>query len=68
MQEEKRIVVLNEEVYEVSEGTYSIITQANRKMSNVMGDNFQDRHAKNCERVRKYGKILFRADLILRDD
>jgi len=68
MPEEKRIVVLNEDVYEVSEGTFSILTDANRKMSNVMGDDFDDRHAKKCERVRKFGKKLFRADLILRDD
>ncbi len=69
---EKRIVVLNNEVYEVSEGTFNTIMGFNKKKLKLLRayDEKRERelHEKNCKRIRKYGKLLMKADIMLRDD
>jgi len=64
----KRIAVLNNEIYEVSEGTYNIIQNFNRDIGHVMNENSEERHIANCNRIRKFGKKILTADIMLRDD
>lgn len=68
---EKRIAVLNNEIYEISEGTFRIAMGFNRnplKQPIYDKKKYQEMHEKNCNRIRKYGRLLMTADIMLRDD
>jgi len=58
-----RIAVLNEIIYRISEAKYKKLMQSKSDLGN-----YGKEHQKNCELIRKHGKRILRADIMLRDD
>jgi len=67
-----RSVVLNDELYLISEKRFNQIVGLNKpipKLIKVFDEKeHKKKHQKMCDKVRKYGKLMGEIDLILRDD
>lgn len=68
----KRIVVVNDEIYLLSEKRFNQIFKVGipiPKIIKLMDKTYcAKEHEKLCNKVRKHGRLLDRADRILRDD
>ena len=66
---EKRKVVLNNTLYEITEGVYSrLYKKLGKKIKLFSEKQYQEQHQRRCNLIRKHGKIIGELDLILRDD
>lgn len=63
---EKRTAVLDGDICEFSESAYGKATGKEKLFP--IDEFFTRQHEKRCSRVRKHGKVILRADRILRDD
>lgn len=67
-----QIVILNEEIYELSDARYRQIFRIDmpqkKKIHAISRYGWKADHAKICDKVRKFGKLIGTADMILRDD
>ena len=62
----RRIVVLNNDIYEMSEVNYQKLLT---KLTKTIKVAFKEKeHKRKCRIIRKYGKIICETDWILRDD
>ena len=70
--EEKRLVALNDEVYELSIKRFEQIFELNkpiRKHIKVLDDEQrQKQHQRLCDKIRRYGKVFLKLNWMLRDD
>ena len=65
----KRIVILNNDIYEVSDAVFRrIFPKTIPKTTPIPPASYRKEHKRHCEIVRKHGKIIAEADLLLRDD
>lgn len=67
-----RIVILNDEIYLLSEKRYNQIFEVGRKIQSLIevydDKKYKEKHYKTCNKIRKFGKLLGNADYMLRDD
>ena len=67
MANRKFIAVLNEEVYEITEGTYNKIMKTYSSKPIYFGYTDEEQK-KRCELIRKWGRKIMDIDVHLRDD
>jgi hypothetical protein len=67
-----RLVILNEEMFMLSEKRFIQIFQLNKEISRVIDAlderKWKKRHQNVCNKIRRYGKLMGFVDRILRDD
>ena len=66
-----RLVILNEEIYLLSEKRYIQVFRINKpipKLIKISDGKWEEEHQKLCDKIRKHGKLMGEVDRILRDD